>query len=75
VLTLVAEGKTNKEIAAVMRLSPKTVSTVFQKLQLGRSGAAVARMIRGERAFRPYALGPFGETGSTRSSMRRGEYS
>ena len=52
VLTLVAEGKTNKEIAAVLRLSPKTVknylSTVFEKLQVSRRSAAVARMIRGE---------------------------
>jgi len=52
VLALVAEGKTNKEIAAAMRLSPKTVknylSTVFEKLQVSRRSAAVARMIRGE---------------------------
>jgi DNA-binding NarL/FixJ family response regulator len=52
VLALVAEGKTNKEIAAELGLSPKTVknylSTVFEKLQVNRRSAAVARMIRGE---------------------------
>jgi two-component system response regulator DevR len=51
VLTLVADGKSNKEIAAAMGLSPKTVknylSTVFEKLQVNRRSAAVARMMRG----------------------------
>jgi two-component system, NarL family, response regulator DevR len=51
VLELVAEGKTNKEIAAVMELSSKTVknylSNIFQKLQVTRRSQAVARMIRG----------------------------
>ena len=51
VLELVAEGKTNKEIAAAMGLSSKTVknylSSVFQKLQVTRRSQAVARMIRG----------------------------
>jgi two-component system response regulator DevR len=51
VLELVAEGKTNKEIAAEMGLSSKTVknylSSVFQKLQVTRRSQAVARMIRG----------------------------
>jgi two-component system response regulator DevR len=51
VLTLVADGKTNKEIAAAMGLSPKTVknylSTVFEKLQVRRRSEAVARIVRG----------------------------
>lgn len=51
VLALVADGKTNKEIAVVMGLSPKTVknylSTVFEKLQVSRRAEAVARIIRG----------------------------
>jgi two-component system response regulator DevR len=51
VLTLVADGKTNKEIAAAMGLSPKTVknylSIVFEKLQVRRRSEAVARIVRG----------------------------
>ena len=51
VLALVADGKTNKEIAAEMGLSPKTVknylSTVFEKLQVSSRSEAVARIIRG----------------------------
>lgn len=51
VLALVAEGKTNKEIAVVMGLSPKTVknylSSVFQKLKVSNRSEAVARMMRG----------------------------
>jgi formate hydrogenlyase transcriptional activator len=50
VLALVAEGKTNKQIALEMEISPKTVknylSTVFQKLQVRRRSGAVARMLR-----------------------------
>lgn len=46
VLALVAEGKTNKEIAADLGLSPKTVknylSTIFQKLQVTRRSQAAA---------------------------------
>ena len=46
VLALVADGKTNKEVAAALGLSDKTVknylSTIFRKLQVGRrAGAAV----------------------------------
>lgn len=44
VLSLVAEGKTNKEIAIALELSDKTVknylSTVFQKLHVGRRARA-----------------------------------
>jgi DNA-binding NarL/FixJ family response regulator len=51
VLALVADGKTNKEIAVELGLSPKTVknylSTVFEKLQVSRRSEAVARVIRG----------------------------
>jgi two-component system response regulator DevR len=51
VLALVADGKTNKEIAIELGLSPKTVknylSTVFEKLQVSRRSEAVARIIRG----------------------------
>jgi DNA-binding NarL/FixJ family response regulator len=47
VLTLVAQGRTNKEIAAAMRLSPKTVknylSRVYQKLQVSRRTQAAMR--------------------------------
>lgn len=50
VLALVAEGKTNKEIAAAMGLSPKTVknylSHVFQKLQVTRRSEAAVRFAR-----------------------------
>jgi len=50
VLALVAEGKTNKQIALEMDISPKTVqnylSTVFEKLQVHRRSGAVARMLR-----------------------------
>jgi PAS domain S-box-containing protein len=51
-LDLVAQGKTNKEIAAAMKLSPKTVknylSSVFQKLKVAGRAEAVSRMLRGK---------------------------
>ena len=51
VIALVAAGKTKKEIAVELGLSPKTVknylSTVFEKLQVSRRSEAVARIIRG----------------------------
>jgi DNA-binding NarL/FixJ family response regulator len=44
VLALVAQGKTNKEIAAVLALSDKTVknylSNTFQKLRVSRRSQA-----------------------------------
>lgn len=50
VLALVAEGKTNKEIAAALGLSDKTVknylSHVFQKLNLSRRAEAAAYFAR-----------------------------
>lgn len=50
VLALVAEGKTNKEIAAIMNLSDKTVknylSNIFQKLQVSRRSEAAAFFVR-----------------------------
>ena len=50
VLALVAEGRTNKEIAQAMGLSPKTVknylSHVFQKLQITRRSEAAVRFVR-----------------------------
>lgn len=50
VLALVAEGKTNKEIAAMLNLSDKTVgnylSNVFQKLQVTRRAQAAAYFTR-----------------------------
>lgn len=50
VLALVAEGKTNKEIALAMHLSPKTVknylSHVFQKLHVTHRSEAAARFVR-----------------------------
>jgi two-component system response regulator DevR len=46
ILALIAEGKTNKEVAAEMNLSEKTVknylSTVFDKLNVTRRSQAVA---------------------------------
>lgn len=54
VLALVAEGKTNKEIAAALGLSDKTVknylSHVFQKLNLSRRAEAAAYFAR-RRSF------------------------
>jgi PAS domain S-box-containing protein len=51
VLDLVAQGRTNKEIAVAMNLSPKTVknylSSVFQKLQVTGRAEAVSRILRG----------------------------
>lgn len=50
VLALVAEGKTNKEIALVLHLSPKTVknylSHIFQKLHVTRRSEAAVRFVR-----------------------------
>jgi DNA-binding NarL/FixJ family response regulator len=50
VLALVAEGKTNKEIAISLRLSDKTVknylANVFQKLHLTRRTQAAAFFIK-----------------------------
>jgi two-component system, NarL family, response regulator DevR len=50
VLTLVAEGKTNKEIAVVLELSDKTVGhyleKIFQKLQVTRRSQAAAEFVR-----------------------------
>jgi two-component system response regulator DevR len=50
VLALVAEGKTNKEIAEVMHLSDKTVkgylSTIYQKLHVTRRAQAAVMYVR-----------------------------
>lgn len=50
VLALVAEGKTNKEIAAALHLSDKTVGhyleNIFQKLQVTRRSQAAAMYAR-----------------------------
>ena len=50
VLALVAEGKTNKEIAAAMGLSDKTIknyfSNILEKLQLSRRSQAAAYFVQ-----------------------------
>lgn len=50
ILALVAEGKTNKEIAAELSLSDKTIknllSVIFQKLQISRRSQAAALFVR-----------------------------
>ena len=65
VLELVAEGKTNKEIAAAMGLSPKTVknylSRLFRKLKVTRRSEAAARSIRDQFTL---VVGPIGPTTS-----------
>jgi DNA-binding NarL/FixJ family response regulator len=52
VLALVAEGKTNKEIAVDLQLSDKTVGhyleNIFQKLQVSRRSQAAALYARGQ---------------------------
>ena len=53
ILPLLAEGKTNKEIGAVLALSEKTVknylANMFVKLQITRRTQAVALYLRGRR--------------------------
>ncbi len=50
ILSLVAEGKTNKQIAAEFGLSDKTIknllSTIFQKLQISRRSQAAALFVK-----------------------------
>jgi DNA-binding NarL/FixJ family response regulator len=59
VLALVAEGKTNKEIAAAMDLSDKTVRNyvryIFQKLHVTRRAQAAAHCVRFalQESFKP----------------------
>ncbi len=52
IIALVADGKTNKEIATVMELSPKTVKNylhnIFEKLGIKRRSQAAALHIRKE---------------------------
>lgn len=59
ILAFVAEGKTNKEIAAELGLSDKTIknllSVIFQKLQISRRSQAAALFVR--RAASQGALG------------------
>jgi two-component system response regulator DevR len=60
VLALVAEGKTNKEIADAMELSDKTVknylSNIFEKLQITRRSQAAVLYAgsKGNRSGRPW---------------------
>lgn len=53
VLALIAEGHTNKEVAAEMKLAEKTVknylSTVFEKLHVSRRSQAAALYAQGTR--------------------------
>lgn len=66
VLGLVAQGRTNSEIAAAMGLSPKTVknylSRVFRKLNVTGRSQAVARLLRDEltEPRNMLAIGPIG---------------
>jgi DNA-binding NarL/FixJ family response regulator len=57
VLALVAEGQTNKEIAAALSLSDKTVrnylSNIFQKLHVSRRSQAVSVFLGGHPQHRP----------------------
>jgi len=57
VVALVAEGKTNKEIAGDMGLSPKTVknylSNIYQKLQITRRAQAAAIFAKQSTSARP----------------------
>lgn len=57
VVALVAEGKTNKEIAADMGLSPKTVknylSNIYQKLQITRRAQAAVLYTRQSTTGKP----------------------
>jgi DNA-binding NarL/FixJ family response regulator len=57
VVALVAEGKTNKEIASAMALSPKTVknylSNIYQKLQITRRAQAIALFAKQPAPDRP----------------------
>ena len=52
ILRLVAQGKTNKEIAAVLYVSPLTIRThlehVYEKLGVGNRAEAVARVLTTE---------------------------
>lgn len=54
ILPLLAEGKTNKEIAAALRLSDKTIKNylahIFDKLQVSRRTEAVAWYIKMSRS-------------------------
>jgi len=53
VLAVVAQGKTNKEVADILGLGPGTVrnylATVFQKLEVARRAEAVAMWVRVEQ--------------------------
>lgn len=59
ILALVAEGKTNKEIAAEFGLSDKTIknllSTIFQKLQISRRSQAAALFVKRVTSQNPAA--------------------
>ena len=52
ILRLVAQGKTNKEIAAVLYVSPLTIRThlehIYEKLGVGNRAEAVARVLTTE---------------------------
>lgn len=58
VLALVAKGNTNKEVAALMGLSDKTVKnylhTIFHKLEVSRRSEAVAHYLRNYSDQEPY---------------------
>ncbi|HXF91636.1 MAG TPA: response regulator transcription factor [Nitrospiraceae bacterium] len=60
VLTLVAEGKTNKEVAAALDLSEKTVknylANIYDKLNISRRAQAAALYARGMSTVHHYSV-------------------
>ena len=64
VMELVAQGKTNKEIASALGLSDKTIknylSHAYEKLQVTRRAHATKLFVEGTRTFTTASLADFG---------------